>query len=233
MSLFLCIETATSVCSVALTEDSRVVAYKETQIKNSHAEVLTVFIRDLFEENGYSLSNLNAVVVSKGPGSYTGLRIGVSTAKGLSYALNIPLIAIPTLQSMAWGVAHNFMLTDSKPVLFCPMIDARRMEVYSAIYDSAVEQVRETRAEILREDSFTEYLEKNTVVFLGDGSLKCRNLIHHQNAVFSDILYPSAIYMAELAFDAFQKKSFEDVAYFEPFYLKDFIPGVPKVKGLR
>jgi len=232
MSLILCIETATPVCSVALTKDEAVIGFKETQIKNSHAEVVTVFIDDLLKKYDIGYADLDAVAVSKGPGSYTGLRIGVSTAKGLCYALDIPLIAIHTLQTLTSGVLKNYETANNKPLLFCPMIDARRMEVYSALFNSNLEQVREIKAEIIEKGSFTEYLDNGPVVFLGDGSLKCKGLIDHSNAVYSDHLYPSAAHMGALVFKAFQKRNFEDVAYFEPFYLKDFIPGIPKVKGL-
>jgi tRNA threonylcarbamoyladenosine biosynthesis protein TsaB len=232
MSVILCIETATQVCSVALVKMDSVIGYKETRIKNSHAEVVTLFIRDLLKESGLVFEDLNAIAVSQGPGSYTGLRIGVSTAKGLCYALDIPLIAIQTLQTLTSGALKDYQNIDNNHVLFCPMIDARRMEVYSALYNSGLEQIREIKAEIIEQDSFVEYLADNKVVFFGDGSIKCRELIDHPNAVFSDPLYPSAIHMGGLAFHAFQNNNFEDAAYFEPYYLKDFIPGVPKVKGL-
>jgi tRNA threonylcarbamoyladenosine biosynthesis protein TsaB len=233
MSLILCIETATTVCSVALANDESIIAFKETRIKNSHAEVVTVFIQELLSENGIEFSDLGAVAVSKGPGSYTGLRIGVSTAKGLCYALNLPLIAIPTLEVLTAGIIKDYKTADDQFVLFCPMIDARRMEVYSALYNSDLEQVREIKAEIIEKESFAEYLKKGSVVFLGDGSLKCKGIINHLNAIYSGHLYPSATHMVLLASKSFQKLQYEDVAYFEPFYLKDFIPGVPKVKGLQ
>ena len=188
MSLILCIETATPVCSVALTKDEAVIGFKETQIKNSHAEVVTVFIDDLLRKHSIGYADLDAVAVSKGPGSYTGLRIGVSTAKGLCYALNIPMIAIHTLQTLTAGVLKDYKSADNNPLLFCPMIDARRMEVYSALFNSNLEQVREIKAEIIEKDSFAEYLDGGNVVFLGDGSLKCKGLIDHKNAVYSDHL---------------------------------------------
>jgi tRNA threonylcarbamoyladenosine biosynthesis protein TsaB len=233
MSLILCIETATPVCSVALAKDGEILAFKETQVKNSHAEVLTVYIADLIKENELIFSDIDAIAVSKGPGSYTGLRIGVSTAKGLCYALDIPLIAIQTLHSLSYGAIKNYRPAGSLPVLFCPMIDARRMEVYSAFFDSGLNQVRETKAEIIEKDSFIEILKLNTVVFFGDGATKCKGIIDHPNAIFLDDIFPSAQNMVNTAFDAYQNKQFEDVAYFEPYYLKDFIPGIPKVKGLQ
>jgi tRNA threonylcarbamoyladenosine biosynthesis protein TsaB len=232
MSIILCIETATPVCSVALTADGAVLDFKETQIKNSHAEVVTVFIDNLLIKQDIKYTDLHAVAVSKGPGSYTGLRIGVSTAKGLCYALDIPLIAISTLHTLTAGILKKHIIQDNQPVLFCPMIDARRMEVYSALFDPRLRQVRETKAEIIEKNSFHEWLEQNTVVFFGDGAAKCKEIIDHPNAVFYDQFYPSAQNMAAVAASAFQNKHFEDVAYFEPYYLKDFIPGIPKVKGL-
>jgi len=233
MSLILCIETATPVCSVALVNDESIIPFKETRIKNSHAEVVTVFIQELLSGNGIEFSDLDAIAVSKGPGSYTGLRIGVSTAKGLCYALSLPLIAIPTLEVLTAGIINDYKSSDNKSVLFCPIIDARRMEVYSALYNSELELMREIKAEIIDKKSFAEYLEKGSLVFLGDGSLKCKGIIDHPNAIFSGHLYPSATHMAALASKTFQNQQYENVAYFEPFYLKDFIPGIPKVKGLQ
>jgi tRNA threonylcarbamoyladenosine biosynthesis protein TsaB len=217
---------------VALTKEDTVVGYRETQIKNSHAEVVTVFIDDLIREHGFSFTDLKAVAVSKGPGSYTGLRIGVSVAKGFCYALNIPLIAVSTLRTLTVAALKKQVIPDDREVLFCPMIDARRMEVYSALFDSNLHQVRETKAEIIETGSFAQSLEKNTILFFGDGASKCREMIDHPNAIFYDAIFPSAQNMADAAFDAYRNKQFENVAYFEPYYLKDFIPGIPKVKGL-
>ena len=232
MSVILCIETATSVCSVALSKEGSLFGHKETQIGNSHAEIITVFIDELIKASGLNYSDLSAIAVSKGPGSYTGLRIGVSTAKGLCYALDIPLISIPTLLTLSIGAEKKYGDQGALPVLFCPMIDARRMEVYSAIYDINLKQVRETKAEIITADSFSKELENNRMVFFGDGAAKCRDFVTHPNAVFYDDIFPSAQNMTNLAYTAYQNKQFEDVAYFEPYYLKDFIPGIPKVKGL-
>lgn len=233
MSKILCIETSTPVCSVAIIDEISVISYQETDKKNSHSEILTVFIEDLLKEVNLKFTDLDAIAVSKGPGSYTGLRIGVSTAKGLCYALDIPLIAINTLQSMASGMIEKYQDKIQTPYYFVPMIDARRMEVYSAIYDINLNIVRKTEAEIIDESSFSEYLEKNKMIFFGDGSDKCKEVLNHQNALFEENIMPSAVYMAKLVNDKFIKQEFEDVAYFEPFYLKDFIAGIPKVKGLR
>lgn len=235
MSLILCIETATPVCSVALSKNGEILSLKETAKKNSHSEVVTLFIDDLLRENKIQYTDLNAVAVSKGPGSYTGLRIGVSTSKGLCYALGIPLIAINTLRSMAYGMAEIYLKEGktSENILFCPMIDARRMEVYSAIYDENNNEVRETKAEIIEKKSFSEYPEQNQMIFFGDGAAKCKDIITHPNSFFYENIHPSAINMVLIAEQKFQKQQFEDVAYFEPFYLKDFIAGMPKVKGLK
>jgi tRNA threonylcarbamoyladenosine biosynthesis protein TsaB len=231
MANIICIETATINCSVALIQNNSVLAFKESTVRNSHAEMVTVFIEELLAENNVDLSALNAVAVSKGPGSYTGLRIGVSTAKGLCYALDIPLLAVSTLEVLTSGIIKDFSVDES--VLFCPMIDARRMEVYSAVYNIRFEQLREIKAEIINKHSFHDLLDKGRMVFLGDGSLKCKEVIDHPNAVFSYHIYPSAQHMAAFASNAFSENRFEDVAYFEPYYLKDFVPGIPKVKGLK
>jgi tRNA threonylcarbamoyladenosine biosynthesis protein TsaB len=233
MPLILCIETATTVCSVALTKDGITLKIKETHINNSHAEVVTVFIDELIKEFGFAYGDLDAVAVSKGPGSYTGLRIGVSTAKGLCYALDIPLIGLSTLKTLAACMVSRYNEQDDHPVLFCPMIDARRMEVYSALFDKNLQEVRETKAEIIENNSFSDLLKSNRLLFFGDGAAKCKEFIHHPNAVFYENIFPSARNMVSLAHRAFNSGRFENVAYFEPYYLKDFIPGIPNVKGLK
>lgn len=231
MALILCIETATPVCSVALVKGNDVVALKESTQKNAHSSLLTLLIQDLLAETSLSPHDLNAVAVSKGPGSYTGLRIGVSTAKGFCYGADIPLIAINTLKSMALGISSE-MKNNDENIFFCPMIDARRMEVYSALFDLSGKQIRETLAEIITAESFSSYLDQRKIVFCGDGASKCKEVINHHNAIFKDDFMPSAAHMATFAAQRFSKGVFEDVAYFEPFYLKDFIAGIPKVKGL-
>lgn len=231
--MYLCIETATPVCSVALMKDNECIGFRESDRKNSHAEVLTPFIQELMEVNTFDAADLDAVAVSKGPGSYTGLRIGVSVAKGLCYAGDVPLVAINTLESMTLGMIRDKGGEYPADSLFCPMIDARRMEVYSALYDSSGKEVRPTRAEIIDESSFREQPDSITLVFFGDGAAKCREVISHPRASFYDAFRPSARYMAPRVLERIQAESFEDVAYFEPFYLKDFVAGVPKVKGLR
>jgi tRNA threonylcarbamoyladenosine biosynthesis protein TsaB len=186
------------------------------------------------KESEITLNEIDAVAISKGPGSYTGLRIGVSTAKGLCFALDKPLISIGTLQSMAYGLSKNQEIQKyEKNILFCPMIDARRMEVYAAVYDIDNKEIREVGADIIDEHSFNAYLYNSKVIFFGDGAAKCKKALSgHPNAIFYDDILPSSSNMATLAEHKFIEKQFEDLAYFEPFYLKDFIAGIPKVKGL-
>jgi tRNA threonylcarbamoyladenosine biosynthesis protein TsaB len=225
MSLLLQIETATTACSVALTEDGRLLALRELNERNRHAEVITLFIDEVMHEAGKSWPQLDAVAVSCGPGSYTGLRIGVSTAKGLCYAAGKPLIAIETLPAMASGLAKDRDLKESGELL-CPMIDARRMEVYTALYTADGECVMPVAAKIITADSFAEELAQQKVIFFGDGAAKCRQVLAHQpNAVFITDFVNSARSMTDLAALKFERRQFEDVAYFEPFYLKDFIAG--------
>lgn len=188
----------------------------------SHAEVLHTFILEVLNEASISIHDIDAIAVSKGPGSYTGLRIGVSAAKGLSFSLNKPLVSIDTLTSLSYSISIN-------EGLIVPMLDARRMEVYSAIFNHNNEQIRGIKAEIIETTSFIDYLQTNIVYFLGDGAQKCKDIITHKNAVFVDGKFPSAREMAELSFQKYKKNELEDVAYFEPFYLKDFIV-VPEKK---
>ena len=233
MALILNIETSTQVCSVSLSVDGFVTAIKESHTKNSHAEQLTIFAQQIITEGGYGFKDLDAIAVSKGPGSYTGLRIGVSTAKGLCYSLEKPLIAISTLKAMAAGMIQEID-NEIDNYLFCPMIDARRMEVYSALFSSENKMTRKIKAEVIDENSFLKELETNKIVFGGDGAPKCKEILgQNKNAVFLDEFFPSSKFMAQLAEQKFQNKDFEDVAYFEPFYLKDFVAGIPRVKGLR
>ena len=234
MSLILNIETATGVCSVALAQDGELIGLVESNTKNSHSSVLTLFMDEVIKTAGVALSELDAVAVSEGPGSYTGLRIGVATAKGFCYALEKPLIGVSTLRAMAIGMVPPVSEDQEAHILYCPMIDARRMEVYCAIFDEKGNEIRETRAEIMDENSFMEYLGKNRIVFAGDGALKCRPLFDkHPNAVFSEDFQASAKFMISLSEEKFSQKKFEDLAYFEPHYLKDFIAGKPRVKGLK
>ncbi len=216
MSIILNIETATKNCSVALAKEGKTLACKEIAEQNfSHAEKLHVFIEELLVENNLQFSDLNAIAVSQGPGSYTGLRIGVSSAKGFCYALNIPLIAIDTLQLLAKQI-------QIEEGIIIPMIDARRMEVFTAIYNKNHQQVRSTQAEIIDENSYQEISEK--IHLVGDGTEKFKNTLTHERFVFhSDVIFPSAKEMSKLSFERYKISDFVDVAYFEPYYLKDFV----------
>jgi tRNA threonylcarbamoyladenosine biosynthesis protein TsaB len=238
MALILNLDTSTQICSVALALDGELLGLKESHEDKSHASLLAVFIKSILEENAKTISDLDAIAVSKGPGSYTGLRIGVSTAKGLAYASGIPFISIDTLTSMASGAIHgnqleNEALSNDIPLRFCPMIDARRMEVYTAIFDPYGEMIGPINAKIIQEDSFKDILEQYHLIFFGNGADKCRDIIHHPNAIFLDGIETSARYMVSLAESAWQQKCFEDLAYFEPFYLKDFVATIPKNKVFK
>ncbi|TCD08239.1 tRNA (adenosine(37)-N6)-threonylcarbamoyltransferase complex dimerization subunit type 1 TsaB [Pedobacter frigidisoli] len=227
MAKILQIETATSFCSVALSIDGKTVFVKEESGQNLHARNLTLFIDEVIKSAGLAYADLDAIAVSKGPGSYTGLRIGVSTAKGLCYALEKPLIAIETLEMMAAG----FLIKNPNYTgLICPMIDARRMEVYTSVFDSKLDILEPTSAKIIDENSFEHLLAQNKITFLGDGAAKCAETLNHANANFSEANFNSANYMSKLANEVFYKTNFEDVAYFEPFYLKDFVVTQPKKK---
>jgi tRNA threonylcarbamoyladenosine biosynthesis protein TsaB len=235
MGYILCIETSTSICSVALVDDGKVIAARQDNAGNSHANRLTVLIEELFNDSAVpvDLSDIDAVAVSSGPGSYTGLRIGVSTAKGICFALDKPLIAIPSLAVLAWPVVKRYSEeSEEGESWFCPMIDARRMEVYTAMYDRKMEQKRETSADIIDENSYRDILNVRRVFFFGNGAEKCRDALTHPHATFPADEGPLARNMGWLANDAWNNKRFEDVAYFEPFYLKDFIATVPKKKIL-
>jgi len=229
MALILNIETSTDICSVSIARNGKVLGLNESRDKKSHAALLAVFIKELTSELKLGLPELEAVAVSKGPGSYTGLRIGVSTAKGIAYGAGIKLIGIPTLTAMAFSVLRKFSDEGSKKnLLLCPMIDARRMEVFTALYTASLEPYKEISAEIIHPGIFSDYLDKNEIWFFGNGSEKCRGIIQHPNARFIEAIEPSASWMAELSEKAFQEGQFEDVAYFEPFYLKDFIATIPR-----
>lgn len=221
MALLLNLETATTVCSASLSEQGRLLALRELDQGFTHAENLHAFIRDILSEANISPGQLNGIAVSKGPGSYTGLRIGVSAAKGLAYALGIPLISLDTLQVMSCGAQS---LVPDESVFYCPMIDARRMEVYTCVYNTALEQVQPIEAMIVDEESIRVFSNYKKIVFFGDGMPKCRDLLSRlPGAGFIDNGFPSARYMCQLAHNKFTAGSVENVAYFEPFYLKDFL----------
>ena len=230
MGLILSIETATPVCSVALHEEGKIKALQELHIEKSHATQLTQVIEDILKKANYSFQGLKAIAISKGPGSYTGLRIGLSTAKGLCFALGIPLISIGTLESMTQKmIAYN----SRKNALLCPMLDARRMEVYCRISKASGGLIQEDKAVILDESSFVELLEKNEVLFFGDGAEKFKSLVEtNPKAFFVDDFTCSAVGMGDLAYKKFCAGEFENLAYFEPFYLKPFHTTTPKKKLL-
>jgi len=235
--LILHIETATDICSVALSEGDRELSLVESGQARSHASLLNSFIRESISQAGKELRDLDGVAVSKGPGSYTGLRIGVSTAKGLSYALEIPLLATGTLESMANGLLSHAAIRELISIhddllLLCPMLDARRMEVYAGFYTIKGNLFRQVSADIIDEKSYHEILEAHPVCFFGNGADKCKAVLDHPNAIFIDGINPSATTMIDPVLKKYQLKQFEDVAYFEPFYLKDFIATVPKKKVL-
>lgn len=223
LSFILNIETATKNCSVSIAKNGETILCKEIAEEGySHAEKLHVFIEEVIAESGVSVQDLNAVAVSQGPGSYTGLRIGVSAAKGMCFALNIPLIAVDTLQTLASQVS----ISEGKII---PMLDARRMEVYSAVFNAKVEIERPIQAEIINEDSFADYTD--TIYFVGDCADKCKAVLTKENFIFlEEIKYPSAREMSKISYDKYQKSDIVDVAYFEPYYLKDFMMTLPSKK---
>jgi|SRR6185312_1837160 len=227
MATILNIETATSLCSVAISVNRKVITSEESNESNVHAEKLLLFIQSVLEKSKLTLSKLDAIAIGSGPGSYTGLRIGTSTAKGLCYGLNKPLLNVSTLKAMATAAISK----GNKNTLYCPMIDARRMEVYTALYDNAGKEIVPVHAEIIDEHSFTEYTTKNGVAFFGDGMPKTKKLFSSApNMFWLDGIQASACNLAPLAEEQFAKKEFSDLAYYEPFYLKDFIAKKPANK---
>jgi tRNA threonylcarbamoyladenosine biosynthesis protein TsaB len=230
MPYILNIETATEVCSVAVSKDSKIIFGKEETKGPSHAVLLGQFVNEAIGYLRKENIKPDAVAVSGGPGSYTGLRIGVSEAKGLCYGLNIPLIALNTLKIMAHGVSANNTIEED--TLLCSMIDARRMEVYDAVYDNRLQELRQVSADIIDENSFSELLSGKKVIFFGNGAEKCKAVLHNPNAVFLEGIHPKASDMPLLAGKAFRSNDFADAAYFEPFYLKEFVATTPKNKVL-
>ena len=248
MDRIILIETSTALCSVALAENGEIKTYKESSAPKAHASLTAVFIQEMLDENGLTLADCDAVCVSKGPGSYTGLRVGVSTAKGLCFGSGKPLIAVGTLDTLVaqaqmaghdgGNVIPNLI---GDPRFIIPMIDARRMEVYAAVFSRAISgegadenttnyrQITETAPAIIDETSFAEYLEQGPCLFIGDGAGKCADVIKHPNAHFCQC-QPKASAMLSPAMEALNEKRFEDVAYFEPFYLKEFVATVSKKK---
>lgn len=226
MSCILHIETSTSACSVAVSEDGQNVFNKEDLNGPSHAALLGVFIDEALSFADSHAMPIDAVAVSCGPGSYTGLRIGVSMAKGICYGRNVPLIGLPTLEVLSVPVLLYHDLPED--ALLCPMLDARRMEVYAAVYDRALNVKRAIAADIVDENSYLEFLNEAPVYFYGNGAAKCREKIIHPNAHFIDDIHPLAKMMYPLAEKAVAGEDYKDVAYFEPFYLKEFVASLPK-----
>ncbi len=231
--MILCLETATPVCSVALNDGCCTIALRETERQNAHSEKITNFIREVMEVAKIDYKQLDAVAVSQGPGSYTGLRIGVSTAKGICYAADLPLMAIDTLEAMANGMKMKLGSQIADNDLLIPMIDARRMEVYASVYDAQLNRINDTAALVIDEHSFEDLCRDHHLWLFGDGAPKLSKLFeNHPNISIVEGFRPSAAYMLPLAEKALREQKFVDVAYFEPFYLKDFIAGKPHVKGL-
>ena len=221
--MILSLETSTPTCSVALHQEGQLIASTDLHVEKSHSEKLTLVIQKLLVHAGITPAELTAVAVSAGPGSYTGLRIGTSSAKGLCFSLDIPLIAIDTLTAMAAGV-QKYLPSD----ILCPMIDARRMEVYCQLVSENLAVVQETEAKIIDSSSFEDILSSRKIVFFGNGAHKCKEAIQSENATFIDEVHPSAVHIGALASLAYDQGKFEDVAYFEPHYLKEFQAIKPK-----
>ena len=253
MERIILIETSTALCSVAIAEDGAIVAYRESSAPKAHASLTAVFIQEMLEERGVSLADCDAVCVSMGPGSYTGLRVGVSTAKGLCFGSGKPLLAAGTLDTLVAQALEDPGVASATPELTCeprfiiPMVDARRMEVYTAVFERNVipngtevtegvaeaspryRQITETAPAIIDENSFAQYLEQGPCLFIGDGAGKCADVIKHPDASFCQC-WPKASAMLSPAMSAYRAGDFKDVAYFEPFYLKEFVATVSKKK---
>ena len=228
MEHIILIETSTSLCSTALVENGEITAYRESSAPKAHASLTAVFINDMLAENGLSMKDCDAVCVSMGPGSYTGLRVGVSTAKGLCFGAGKPLIAVGTLDTLVAQASSEGLIPEGC-MYIVPMIDARRMEVYTAVFDPSGKQITETAPIIIDESSFSDILAEGPVLFIGDGAGKCSDVISNPNARFIQC-WPKASSMLVPALSAYKEKRFEDVAYFEPFYLKEFVATVSKKK---
>ncbi len=224
MNYFLFIETSSINCSVAIGNEETILAVIEKQEANIHATAITLFIEEAINKAGIKMSDLNYIVVGKGPGSYTGLRIGVSTAKGLCYALEIPLLSCNSLRTMFENCKQTIKDSDA---LYCPLIDARRMEVYTCLYSYSGERLSDIEALIIDENTFTEKLSTHKIIFFGDGAEKIKPIYsNHANAHFIDHVFPSASYMQKEALENFHSTNLEDLIYFEPYYLKEFY--IPK-----
>lgn len=230
MALILQIETSTSACSVALSDNGKEIAVKERTEPNIHAGNITLFIDEVMKKASADYQDLSAIAVSKGPGSYTGLRIGVSTAKGLSYALDIPLISVDTLYAMASGFLKYRNPEVTENTLLCPMIDARRMEVYMSLFNNKLLPIEPVQAKILESGCFNNYLTTNKkIIFFGDGAFKVKDIYPVHPNISLTGFYNSATHLTDAAYGKYKQQDFEDTAYFEPFYLKDFVAGKPKM----
>lgn len=228
MTRIILIETSTALCSTALAEDGNIVVYKESETPRSQAAITAPFVKEMLDSRGITVRDCDAVCVSMGPGSYTGLRVGVSTAKGLCFGAGIPLLAAGTLETLVWQ-AHDEGLLPEGCTSVVPMIDARRMEVYAAVFTPDGHQQTETMPQIIGNGSFAEQLENGPVLFIGDGALKCKDVLNHPNAHFVQCC-PKASAMLNPAMRDFKEKRFKDIAYFEPFYLKQFVATVSAKK---
>ena len=239
MERIILVETSTALCSVALAEDGQITAYRESSAPKAHASLTAVFIDEMLKERGIAIADCDAVCVSMGPGSYTGLRVGVSTAKGLCFGSGKPLLAVGTLDTLVAQAAEVTSGPSEDPRFIIPMVDARRMEVYTAVFSSchpersegspSYTQITETAPAIIDETSFAEYLEQGPCLFIGDGAGKCADVIKHHNASFCQC-WPKASAMLAPALAAYRAGDFKDVAYFEPFYLKEFVATISKKK---
>jgi tRNA threonylcarbamoyladenosine biosynthesis protein TsaB len=235
--LILHIETATDICSVALSAGDQLLALVESGAERSHATLLSRYVREAMAQAGRQLGMLNGIAVSKGPGSYTGLRIGVSTAKGLAYALEKPLLSCGTLENLAYAAIDHPEIREligkfGDRLLLCSMLDARRMEVYTAFFSPCMSMAGKVTAEIIDPNSFQKLLKNHHICFFGNGATKCQGVITDPNAHFIEGLNPSSRFMITPVLTNYQEGKFEDVAYFEPFYLKDFVATIPRKKVL-
>jgi tRNA threonylcarbamoyladenosine biosynthesis protein TsaB len=235
MALILNIETATPVCSVSLADKGTLLSLRESSEEKSHARNLTLFLEDIFKEQGIAVKDLDAIAVGRGPGSYTGLRIGVAAAKGIAYGAKIPFIAISTLETIMNHALYS--ISNSRPeiplddkIIFCPMIDARRMEVYWTMFDASGNRLQPDSALIIKADTFASFPLENNLIFLGSGARKCKETVTRDNTWHLEDIFPSARAMCEKSYYLFQQKAFENIAYFEPFYLKDFVTTASRKK---
>ncbi|MDR2520368.1 MAG: tRNA (adenosine(37)-N6)-threonylcarbamoyltransferase complex dimerization subunit type 1 TsaB [Bacteroidales bacterium OttesenSCG-928-I14] len=224
MARLLVLETSTQTCSLSLSINGKVVIEKTCTKENSHASLLGVFILEAIKYANKNSIKIDAVAVSAGPGSYTGLRIGVSEAKGLCYGFNIPLIAIPTLKSITLQAIHNMLHSKLTNPIYCPMIDAKRMGVFTALYDGTLNEICSPKSKTINSNSYKKYLKKYTVVFFGSGADKYRDLIQDSNAIFIKNIYPTTKSIIPIAEIYFKEKEFADIIYFEPFYMEEFQP---------